>query len=77
MGSAEHFWQQAEVQRFYSAFGIVQGDVFKTEHGLLDTAVVSLHWSEGVREESRFRPLSLNIDVLCCVVTMWASLDVH
>jgi len=42
MDSAEHFGQQAEFQWYYSAFGIVHGDVFKTEHGLLDAAVVSL-----------------------------------
>jgi hypothetical protein len=43
MDSAEHFGQQAEVPWCYSAFGIVHGDVFKTEHGLWDAAVVSLN----------------------------------
>jgi hypothetical protein len=42
MDSAEHFGEQAEVQRYYSAFGIVHGGVFKTEHGLLGAAVASL-----------------------------------
>jgi hypothetical protein len=42
MDSAEHFGPQAEVQWFYSAFGIAQGDVFKTERALQDAAVVSL-----------------------------------
>jgi hypothetical protein len=55
MDSAEHFVQQAEVQWSYSAFGIVQGDVFKTEHELLDAAVVSL--KEGCSRRVSFRTL--------------------
>jgi hypothetical protein len=56
MDSAEHFGQQAEVQWYYSAFGIVHGDVFKTEHGLLDAAVVSL--KEGCSRKVSFPTLS-------------------
>jgi hypothetical protein len=39
MDSAEHFGEQAEVQWYYSAFGIVHGGVFKTEHGLLGASL--------------------------------------
>jgi hypothetical protein len=38
--SAEHFGQRTEFHWYYSAFGIVHGDVFKTERGLLNAAVV-------------------------------------
>jgi len=55
MDSAEHFGEQAEVQWYYSAFGIVHGDVFKTEHGLLVAAVVSL--KEGCSRRVSFPTL--------------------
>jgi hypothetical protein len=53
--SAEHFGEQAEVQWYYSAFGIVHGDVFKTEHELLDATAVSL--KEGCSRRVSFSTL--------------------
>ena len=70
MDSAEHFGQQAEVLWYYSAFGIVHGDVFIT-----DAAVRS-------PMEGRSRKVSFPTHVtkywgilLCCHYVV--SLDVH
>jgi hypothetical protein len=70
MDNADHFGQQAEFLWYYSAFGIVHGDVFKT-----DAAVGSL-------KEGRSRRVSFLTHVtkycgilLCCHHVV--SLDVH
>jgi len=55
MDSAKLFGQQAEVPGYYSAFGLVHGDVFKTEHGLLDVAVLSV--KEGCSRRVSFPTL--------------------